>query len=187
MKLIIGLGNPGEQYSRTRHNVGFLVIDTLIDYDRNQLVKGKGPFLASQRPFQNTEAVLVKPTIFMNESGKAVRSALEQFHVLPEECLIVVDDVNLPIGKIRFRASGSAGGHHGLESIIGVLGTEHVPRLRLGVGAGNLSGRDLTDYVLERFTKEEWELFRPAVEQARDACLEWLQSGRANVIERSKD
>ena len=178
MKLIVGLGNPGKKYERTRHNVGFLVVDALIDYDRNKLVAGNGPFQVNKELFQNGHVVLVKPALFMNESGAAVRAALDQFRASPEKCLVIVDDVNLSIGKIRFRSKGSAGGHHGLESIIGVLGTEDFPRLRIGIGSGNLTGRDLTDFVLGAFLKEEWDLILSQVNLARDTCLEWAKSDR---------
>ncbi len=175
MKLIVGLGNPGKKYERTRHNVGLLVVDALIDYDRNKLVAGNGPFQINKEPFQNGHVVVMKPTLFMNESGTSVQAALNQFRVSHEKCLVVVDDVNLPIGKIRFRSKGSAGGHHGLESIIGALGTEDFPRLRIGIGNGDLAGRDLTDFVLGVFSKEEWKLVLPQIDQARDACLEWAK------------
>ena len=107
---------------------------------------------------------------------------LEQFNIASQECLIVVDDVNLPVGKIRFRSRGSAGGHHGLESIINILGTEDFPRLRIGVGSGDLSGQDLTDFVLGKFTKEEWELVHPQIERAGQACLEWAQNDALESI-----
>ena len=103
MKLIVGLGNPGKKYERTRHNVGFLVVDALMDRDHNKLVAGKGPFQVNKDLFQNGEVVVAKPTLFMNESGAAVRVMLDQVQIFPEQCLVVVDDVNLPIGKIRFR------------------------------------------------------------------------------------
>lgn len=175
MKLIVGLGNPGKKYEQTRHNVGFLVVDALMDYDRNKLIAGRGPFQINQEPFQNGHVVVVKSTLFMNESGTSVQAVLKQFRVSPEKCLVVVDDVNLPVGKIRFRSKGSAGGHHGLESIITVLGTGDFPRLRIGVGSGDLSGKDLTDFVLGIFSKEEWRLILPQIDRARDACLEWAR------------
>ena len=177
MKLIVGLGNPGQKYEKTRHNAGFLVIDALILYDKNKLAETAGPFQINQKPFQNGDAIVAKPALFMNESGRAIRALIEQFQVPPEACLVVVDDVNLPLGKIRFRARGSSGGQHGLESIIEVLGTKDFPRLRIGIGRGNLSGQDLTDYVLGRFSNGEWDLILSQAERARDACLEWLKSG----------
>ncbi|OGW87892.1 MAG: aminoacyl-tRNA hydrolase [Omnitrophica bacterium RIFCSPHIGHO2_02_FULL_46_11] len=184
MKLIVGLGNPGKKYEKTRHNTGFLVIDALIRSDRNKLAAGTGPLQVNQSPFQNGEAVVAKPTVFMNESGQAVRALIEQFHVLPTECLVVVDDVNLPLGKIRFRAQGSAGGQHGLESIIEALGTQDFPRLRIGIGSGDFAGCDLTEYVLGKFSKEERELLLPQLERAREACLEWVKNGSFAMAQR---
>ncbi len=184
MKLIVGLGNPGKKYERTRHNVGFLVADALVESEGNQWTKGRGSVQMNKKPFQNGKAVVVKPNLFMNESGLAVREVLEQFNISSENCLVIVDDVNLPVGKIRFRSKGGAGGHHGLESIIGVLGKENFQRLRIGVGSGDLSGQDLTDYVLGGFSKEEWALVLPQIERARDAALDWLMSDAAKVMER---
>ena len=184
MKLIVGLGNPGKKYERTRHNVGCLVLDALINSGKNQWTAGYGPFQRNKEPLEGGEVFLAKPTVFMNESGIALRTMLDQFQVVPENCLVISDDVNLPIGKIRFRLKGSAGGHHGLESIINVLGTEDFPRLRIGVGSGDLSGQDLTNYVLGNFSKEEWELLLPRIEWARDACLEWVKSGSDAVMQR---
>ena len=176
MKLIVGLGNPGKKYERTRHNAGFLVADALISSAKNQWTAGDGPFQMNKVAFENGEAVIAKPTVFMNESGRAVQAILNRLRIATENCLIVVDDVNLSVGTIRFRSKGSAGGHHGLESIIDILGTQDFPRLRIGVGSGDLSGRDLTDYVLGTFSKEEWELLLPQIEQARNACVEWVKS-----------
>lgn len=184
MKLIVGLGNPGKKYERTRHNVGFLVVDALLEHDHNQWRAGKGPFQINQEPFRSGDAFVAKPTLFMNESGLAVQVMMDQFQISSEQCLAVVDDVNLPIGKIRFRSKGSAGGHHGLESMIRVLGKEDFPRLRVGVGSGDLSGQDLTDYVLSGFSKEEWALVLPQIERARDACLDWLKSDATVLMQR---
>ncbi len=172
MKLIVGLGNPEPKYERTRHNVGFLVLDALY---QNKWTKGKGPFQINQVPFQGGEVTLAKPTVYMNESGVSVKALCDCFQVLPSDCLIVVDDVNLPLGKIRFRSSGSSGGHHGLESVIAELGTSEFPRLRVGVAVGDLSGQDLVNYVLGHFSKEEWDQLQPQIKEARDACLKWLK------------
>ena len=182
VKLIIGLGNPGKKYDGTRHNVGFLVADALVQHDGNKWTRGKGSFLVSERSFGNGEALVAKPTLFMNESGRAVKAILDQYGVSPDQSLIVIDDVNLPVGKVRFRLRGSSGGHHGLESIMEILGTGNFPRLRLGVGAGDLSGQDLTDFVLGPFSKAEQALLKPEIERARRACLEWVETGSVSVV-----
>ena len=127
-------------------------------------------------------ALAMKPTLFMNESGRAVKAMLDQYGVSPNQSLIVIDDVNLPVGKVRFRLRGSSGGHHGLESIMEILGTGNFPRLRLGIGAGDLSGQDLTDFVLGPFSKEERALLEPGIERARRACLEWVETGSVSVV-----
>ena len=171
MKLIVGLGNPELKYDKTRHNVGYLVLDVLY---QNKWIKGKGPFQINQVPFKQGEVTLAKPTVYMNESGASIKALCEHFQILPSDCLVVLDDVNLPLGKIRFRSKGSSGGHHGLESIITELGTNDFPRLRIGVAAQDLSGQDLSGYVLDRFSKEEWNLLMPQVEKARAACMDWL-------------
>lgn len=172
MKLIVGLGNPEPKYERTRHNVGFLVLDALY---QKKWAKGKGPFQINEVPFQNGEVTLAKPTVYMNESGVSVKALCDFFQVVPSDCLIVVDDVNLPLGKIRLRSNGSSGGHHGLESVIAELGTSEFPRLRVGVAVGDLSGQDLTGYVLDRFSKEEWDQLQSQIKEARNACLKWLK------------
>lgn len=172
MKLIVGLGNPDPKYDRTRHNVGFLVLDALY---QGKWIKGNGPFQINGTAFRGKEAVAAKPSMYMNESGVSVKALCDHFQVSSSDCLIVVDDVNLPLGKIRFRAKGSAGGHHGLESIIHELGTEDFPRLRIGVAAQDLSGQDLTHYVLGHFSKEEWDLLQPQIQRSAQASLDWLE------------
>ncbi len=175
MKLIVGLGNPGSKYDRTRHNVGSLVLDALLKNDQNKWMKAKGPFQINHVPFSIGDVILAKPTVFMNESGVSVKALCDHFQVLSSDCLVISDDVNLPIGKMRYRSKGSAGGHHGLESIIEQLGTNEFPRLRIGVAVGDLSGQDLTDYVLGDFSKSEWELLIPQIQKAAEACLDWLK------------
>ena len=187
LKIIVGLGNPGKRYEWTRHNAGFLVVDSLLKQDksRSSFKRGRGPFEAAQFFLDNSETIiLAKPALFMNESGNAVKAVVKEFRAEVQNCLIVVDDVNLELGKIRFRSSGSAGGHHGLESIIGVLGTNNFPRLRIGVGVSNLSGQDISGYVLEPFSDLERKILLPQIAKACDACFEWVQSGSETVMRR---
>lgn len=178
MKFIIGLGNPEPKYHKTRHNVGLLVLDALY---QNKWVKGKGPFQINSVPFRSGEVTLAKPTVYMNESGVSVKAICDHFQVSPSDCFIIVDDVNLPLGTIRFRRKGSAGGHHGLESIIRELGTGEFPRLRIGVAMGDLSGQDLTHYVLGRFSEKEWKLLQPQIERSAQASLDWLDKDASEV------
>jgi len=178
VKLIVGLGNPGKQYERTRHNVGSLVIDALLNEYDTSLKRAKGSYQINRDPIQNGDVLLAKPETYMNESGRPVRDMLEDFDVAPSECLIVVDDVNLPLGKIRFRNKGSAGGHHGLESIIAALGTQEFPRLRIGIGLPVASANDLSSHVLGPFTKKEFEALLPQIDRAKEACLKWVKGSR---------
>ena len=182
-KLIVGLGNPGKRYERTRHNAGFLVVDALLQSERNSLKRGNGPYRINRVPFCQGHAMIAKPDLYMNESGQAVRKILDQFQISADQCLVVVDDVNLPVGKIRFRAGGSAGGHHGLESVIKSIGTSEFPRLRIGVGLPDSDVRDLTGHVLGPFSDAEWKLLGAEIERARAACLEWVRGDAQTVMQ----
>ena len=182
MKLIFGLGNPGKSYEKTRHNVGFLVIDEIARIEGLKL-KTKDLFLETSFQIGKEKVVLVKPTCFMNQSGEAVCACLERSSELrSEDVLIVLDDVNLSLGRLRFRASGSAGGHHGLESIIGALGTNRFPRLRIGVGRKGLAGQDLTNYVLGKFEESEWLTLKTTLLQVKNACYDWVSKGPQFVM-----
>lgn len=175
MKLIVGLGNPGKPYDETRHNVGFMVVDVLLKANGNSFKKAKGPYQINRDPIQGGETMVAKSETYMNESGIAVRKMLEDFKISPAQCLVVTDDVNLPLGKVRFRMRGSSGGHHGLESIIAALGTQDFPRLRIGIGLPDSRGDDLTGHVLGPFSAKEFADLLPQINRAKDACLEWVK------------
>ncbi len=160
MKAVIGLGNPGSSYARTRHNVGWFVLDSLIPLDR--WVRGDGPFLFAGYPADKSECVLVKPLTFMNLSGEAAVAVCRQFAVGPADLLVLLDDVNLPTGDLRLRRSGSTGGHNGMASLEKALQTQDVPRLRIGIGRP-LEPGGLVDYVLSPFSEEEEPVVRQAV------------------------
>jgi PTH1 family peptidyl-tRNA hydrolase len=168
MKLIVGLGNPGREYEHTRHNVGFQVAEELAHRYRVTL-KNRGSWKARVAKIAEIgEGVLLaEPTTFMNLSGRAVRE-IASFHKLaPSDVLIVVDDADLPLGRLRLRTSGSAGGHNGLKSIIQELGTIEFPRLRVGVGR---QAGELKSHVLGRFSTEERDQIEAAVKRAADAA-----------------
>ena len=185
MKLIIGLGNPDKSYEKTRHNVGFMVLEELVRTHGSKFKSEHDLFWSASFEVGDQEVVLVKPKTYMNQSGEAVLACLKRFNeVTPRDLLVVVDDVNLPIGKLRLRAKGSAGGHHGLESIIGSIGTKEFPRLRIGVGREGLSGTDLTDYVLGKFDSSEEKAVRNTLVLAGDACLEWVAEGPQAAMSR---
>lgn len=174
-RLILGLGNPGERYRDTRHNVGFLVVEELarrwdVRLDRrecNSLV-GEGP-----------SALLAQPQTYMNRSGWAARCLLESHGLDPAGVLVVYDEVALPLGKLRLRKSGSPGGHRGLESVIENLRTDQVPRLRLGISpeGGPPRGEDLVEFVLGPFPADQREALEAMVARAADACEVWLKDG----------
>ncbi len=154
-RCIIGLGNPGTEYEKTRHNIGFMVIDALAERHRCKLKPSKGEFAMRVRfKASSNDVLLVKPTTYMNRSGIAAKEIVEQEGLSPQEIFVVLDDFELPFGQLRIRKSGSAGSHNGLESIIYHLGTEDFPRLRIGIGAPP-EGKDPADYVLSRFSKAE--------------------------------
>jgi peptidyl-tRNA hydrolase, PTH1 family len=158
MKAIVGLGNPGGEYAGTRHNVGFDVIDEVARRWGAKLKAWKSVAALAVVPTHGV--VLAEPTTFMNLSGEAVQRISDFYDIQPSEVLVVVDDVNLPLGRLRLRAAGSAGGHNGLRSVIQHMGPAFA-RLRIGVGRGDPAW-DLADHVLARFEREE----RPAVEEA---------------------
>lgn len=181
MKLVVGLGNPGARYRGTRHNVGFDVVDTLVG--RHRLNVDRWKTLAETAEWRRPEerVWLVKPTTYMNLSGEAVVALLGFYKVELGDVLVVCDDVNLPVGRLRARPDGSDGGNNGLASIIGSLGTEQFARLRIGVGRGDPQ-RDLADHVLSRFSPEDDEIIRGAVTRAADATELWLTDGIARVM-----
>jgi len=174
--VIIGLGNPGRDYAATRHNLGFRVVDLLAERWQAGFSGGKGEYLLAVTRFAERSIVLSKPTTYMNESGFAVQGLLSWYRIDPEDLLVISDDVNLPIGTMRFRQGGSSGGHRGLEHIIYQLGRDDFTRLRIGVGAENMP-EDLKGYVLSPFRAEERELIEEMISRAADAVESYLSSG----------
>ena len=189
MKLVVGLGNPGEKYRGTRHNVGFEVIDRLAA--RAGAGFETSPVDAVQAKWRRPDdvVVLVKPMTFMNLSGGAVAGLARFYKVETADVLIVCDDVNLPLGRLRARATGTEGGHNGLRSIAESLATIDYARLRIGVGRGD-DRRDLADHVLARFAPEEQPGIDAAMTRAADAVETWISDGLAkmmNIFNRADD
>ena len=179
MKLIVGLGNPGGKYRGTRHNIGFAVVDELAR--RNRAEFDSAPVEALVAKVRGAEPVLLaKPMTFMNASGEAVGGLARYFKIEPADLLIVVDEVQLPLGKLRARARGSAGGHNGLKSLIAHLGDEFA-RLRIGVGRGD-QRRDLADHVLARFEADETAEVERMTTRAADASEMFITSGIEAVM-----
>ena len=177
MKVICGLGNPGERYRLTRHNVGFRVVDLLADrwgLTGQGRVREGAAVLEARHPEPIGPVLLVKPMRFMNRSGQPLKAALRQTDVdVTSDLLVVADDIDLPIGRVRLRRSGSAGGHNGLRDIIGSFGTEDFNRLRVGVGRAGQAA----DHVLATFRPDERELADEMVQVGADAAERWLAAG----------
>jgi PTH1 family peptidyl-tRNA hydrolase len=183
MKLVVGLGNPGARYAGTRHNVGFDAVDLLAR--RHGLAwaaapKGAEALVAGWRM---GGAIFAKPLTFMNLSGAAVVPLLQFYKVELGDLLVIVDEVQLDTGRIRVRPSGSAGGHNGLKSIIGALGTDAFPRLRIGVGRGD-ARRDLADHVLAKFDADERSIIEDAIARTADASEAFIADGIETAMNR---
>ena len=180
MKAVFGLGNPGLPYSLTRHNIGFEVVDL---YRKVHGTRKKGRIEGSALVYSTDTLLLVKPMTYMNESGLAVRAILDKHGVEPQDAMIVYDDLDLVLGRIRILAAGGAGSHKGMKSVIRALGTEEIPRLRLGIEAESRdqSGRD---FVLDRFSKHEWNQVLPAVRSAVEAIDVFCSRGIEEAMTR---
>src|SRR5262245_11510397 len=183
MKLVVGLGNPGREYAGTRHNVGFEVVDRLAaklgwmkSWDFDRLAKSKFDGLAYDGLVGDEKLVLFKPTTFMNLSGRAVQSAMAFYQLASEDVMVVLDDVALPVGRIRIRPGGSSGGHNGLKDIERALATDRYPRLRIGIDAPT-PRIPQKDYVLGRFAEEQKKMIEQAYERAADAIVTWIEKG----------
>ena len=175
--LIVGLGNPGDNYARTRHNVGFRAVDRLAERLGTRLDRAKFRGLYGQALWQGQKLILLKPQTFMNASGLSVMDAARFYKLPPERVLVLSDDISLEVGRLRVRASGSAGGHNGIKSIIGALNSKAFPRVKIGVGAKPCPEYELADWVLSNFTASEEKRLVPALDDAGLAALEVLQNG----------
>lgn len=182
MKIVIGLGNPGDQYKATRHNIGWMVVDRVAERagwagrgrtrDASAVVQGR---------FKGLDITLVKPLTYMNDSGLAVRKVLAREHAPLVDLLVVADDFALPFGKLRFREGGGHGGHNGLRSIIEEMGTEQLSRLRVGIGE---PGRDAVDHVLSGFPPDQKQRLDELLEAAADAVETWAREGTRKAANR---
>jgi PTH1 family peptidyl-tRNA hydrolase len=183
MKLVVGLGNPGPKYEGTRHNVGFAAVDLVAKrhgLEWQAAPRGVEALIANWRM---GGAILAKPLTFMNLSGAAVVGLLQFYKIPVEEQLVIVDETQLDLGRLRIRLEGSAGGHNGLKSLIASLGTMGFPRLRIGVGRGD-TRRDLADHVLARFDADERDVIAEAIERAADAAEHFVAEGPAATMNR---
>lgn len=177
-KLIIGLGNPEAKYAQTRHNIGFEVVDTLaknwqLSWQQNR--RFQGLFAEGNHP-QGGKLFLLKPLTYMNRSGQSVRAAIDWHKLSSASLLVIYDDMDLPLGRLRLRLSGSAGGHNGIKSLISHLGSEQFPRLRLGIGKANQSGATIS-HVLGRFAPEEMPVVTEVIQLAVEIVEKSLRDG----------
>lgn len=181
MHFIVGLGNPGSEYEKTRHNLGFWVVDFLMEKAGGRFRKARYRASEAAVEVEGHSFLLVKPETYMNLSGEAVSGVLRYYKAKPESLVILHDDLDLPLGRIKWMVEGSAGGHHGIESIIDALGTPHFVRLRLGIGrpASSEAG---ADYVLSRFGKGEIESAKEEVVLAAESVLFFLKNGLATTM-----
>ena len=183
-RLLIGLGNPGAAYEATRHNVGFAVAEALAVQARTSFKHdGRADALIAEGRVRGRPVILAKPLTYMNRSGLTVKHLRRRFGLEPTELLVIVDDINLELGKLRLRERGSAGGHNGVQDIIDRLGTDAFPRLRLGVGSDFDRGGQV-DYVLSPFTDAEQEVIEATVARARDAAVTFVTDGIVTAMNR---
>jgi PTH1 family peptidyl-tRNA hydrolase len=174
--LILALGNPGAAYEGTRHNAGFRVVDEIAA--RHQLRFRRKWRISSRycrHHYRGRDVIYVKPRTFMNRSGLAALSAIQTFGIREQQFMVVLDDVHLPLGSLRLRRGGSDGGHNGLASVIGALGTREFPRCRIGIGGS--TSEDLAEYVLDTFTQEEEQILSGVLPAAADAVLMFVEKG----------
>ena len=184
MKLIVGLGNPGRQYEHTRHNVGWMVLDRVADR-AGWVGRGKerDAAIVVRGRYRDQELVLAKPMTYMNESGIAVRKLLARERIPLADLLIVYDDFDLPLGKLRMREFGSAGTHNGLRSVVAEMETQKIPRLRVGIGEPG-QDRDARDHVLSRFSDTERRQLELILDAAADAVEDWVSVGATRAANR---
>ena len=182
--LIVGLGNPGREYERSRHNCGFRAMDILADKLGCKIDKLKFQGLYTQVNYGGVKLFLLKPMTFMNLSGKAVLQLSSFFRIPPQRIIVLFDDISLAPGRLRVRGDGSAGGHNGIKSIIGELGSQDFPRVKIGVGAKPNPEYDLADWVLSGFTAQEEKALGPALERAADAALCIIDKGTMEAANR---
>ncbi len=175
MKLIIGLGNPGREYEKTRHNAGFMVIDEIAKQLHVNISQNKAKGLYVKTKVGNEDIILLKPQTYMNLSGESVRGIMDFFKIKVDDILVIYDDLDLEIGSVRLRSKGSAGGQNGMKNIIQHVGTQEFKRIRVGIGKD--ARIKVVDYVLSKFRKDEIEDFEESVIHAKNAALCFVEHG----------
>ncbi|KRN27875.1 peptidyl-tRNA hydrolase [Lactobacillus selangorensis] len=175
MKMIVGLGNPGRKYEKTKHNMGFMTIARLADRYNTELTKHEFEAMTGSFRYQGEKILLVKPLTYMNDSGRAVGPLMGYYQIQPDEILVIHDDMDIKLGKIKLREKGSAGGHNGIKSIISVLGTQDFKRCRIGIQHPDKA--TVVDWVLTPFSKQDQPLAESGLDQATDAASDWIEHG----------
>ncbi len=183
MILVVGLGNPGNQYENTRHNVGFLTVDILAKKLNISVKKLKFKSLYGETRLNTEKLILIKPQTFMNNSGASVREWVNFYKVPPENLIVIQDDIDIPFATLRLRQKGSAGTHNGMKSIIYQIQKDNFPRVKIGVGQKN-GQMDLADFVLSGFVKEEQKAIEEAILLAADAVLDIVKNGIEHAMNR---
>ncbi|WP_017186522.1 aminoacyl-tRNA hydrolase [Alkalibacillus haloalkaliphilus] len=181
MKCIVGLGNPGLKYKKTRHNIGFQVIDYIAKENGWKFKKDKFNAHYIQEVVNGEKVLLLKPQTYMNRSGQSVKEATDYFNIDAEDVLVIYDDLDLPTGKIRLRQKGGHGGHNGIRDIIAQLDTKEFNRIRFGIGRPE-SNESVTDYVLGKFSKIEQADITPSIEKSKEACETWCEKPFLQVM-----
>ena len=179
--LIVGLGNPGPEYAKTRHNIGFRCLDILAQKLGCTVDRGKFQGLYGQASYRGQKVYLIKPLTYMNLSGRSVVQLSAYFQIPPQRIIVLFDDISLEPGRLRVRPSGSAGGHNGIKSIIQELGSQDFPRVKIGVGAKPHPDFDLADWVLSPFTAQEEKALAVSLENGANAALTILEQGTAQA------
>jgi peptidyl-tRNA hydrolase, PTH1 family len=186
MYCIVGLGNHEREYLQTRHNMGFLAVDSLAATARTIFRPGEGEYWIAECSLNNIEVALLKPVTFMNNSGRAVQQFLEQQEIPLNHLLVVCDDFQLPLGTLRLRQNGTDGGHNGLSSVIYHLQTDQFARLRCGIASGTMPAEKakMKDFVLEEFSESELPALKIMIERAHDACISYIENGIDRTMNR---
>ena len=180
MKLIVGLGNPGREYVHTRHNAGFEVMDAIADHVSADISQKKFKALIDKVRIGNESVLLMKPQTYMNNSGEAVRAAMDFYHLTPQDLLVIYDDMDMPVGRLRLRQKGSAGGHNGIKSIIAHIHTQEFDRIRVGIDKD--ARIPTVDWVLGKIRKEDEEEYSKAVKLAKDAAVSAMSHSFAETM-----
>lgn len=182
MRAVLGIGNPGAKYVLTKHNAGFIIIDTLVEQLNLNYTPSKGDYYYAEGKLKDSEYIVIKPTTYVNNSGLAARDVLDNYDIAVEDFLVVVDDIALPIGNLRARISGGSGGHNGLESLIYHLESENFPRIRFGIGSRFEDGFQ-ADYVLSKFSENEFKDLKPNFEICSELTKKFFIGGQKLMMD----